>query len=306
MGFDEEYLKIKSVVKNELDSVENKISNLFEKKNPLEVKLAEFLVSSPKRLRPLIGILFLRAIFPQVSQAQLEAFVAVELIHNATLIHDDVIDNAEFRRKKESVNCQFDNNLAVVAGDFLLSIAMEKIINLNSVDVMKLCTTSLKKTCVGEINQYFNKYKITTLDEYIQKSEEKTALLFEVSVLSGILLADSNEEQIQVATEFAKNFGIAFQIRDDLINFLSEDSAIKKDFSDGIYTAPIIFAHEENSSILESENIFAAIKNTKAIEKTKVLMDNYFNKSILALGNLDNNIYRNSLLSLNGLLREGF
>lgn len=306
MIFDEQkYQKIKNIIQEDLSLLEQGLKSLFVNKSPLDNALSNFLTAPAKRLRPLLGMLFLKCIFGTISLKQHDVLLSVELIHNATLIHDDVIDKAEKRRTQETLNVKFDDNLAVVAGDFLLSLAMEKIINVNSIEVIKICTSALKSTCLGEINQYFSKFKITSIDDYIEKSKEKTALLFEIGILSGLLLSEkSTDENLkQTAIDFARNFGIAFQIRDDLINILNADSLSNNDISTGIYTAPVIYAYQENKNLLTEKNILEEIKKTKGIEKTKELMDNYFDKSISAIKNLEENVYKKTILELIGLLR---
>lgn len=305
MDFEKKYNEIKKLVKDDLFFLEKEIKATFKNKTPLDKELSEFLTAPSKRLRPLLGFLFLRSIFNDISDKQKNILLAVELIHNATLIHDDVIDEAQKRRKQETINTKFDNNLAVIAGDLLLSVAMEKIISTNSVDVLKICTSALKATCIGEINQYFSKYKITDLNEYIEKSKNKTALLFEIGILSGLMLSKKNDDKKlkDTAIDFAQNFGIAFQIRDDLINILNSDNISNHDFETGVYTAPVIYAHQENKNILKENNILKAIRNTQGIEKTKILMDNYFNNSISAIKNIEDNVYKKGMLDLIELLR---
>ncbi|MEI8129139.1 MAG: polyprenyl synthetase family protein [bacterium] len=305
MLFDEKFNDIKSIIKEDLDYLEQGLKKTFTRENPLDKDLSAFLTAPAKRLRPLLGALFLRCVFGEINSKQHDILLSIELIHNATLIHDDVIDKAKKRRTQETLNVKFDDNLAVVAGDYILSVAMEKIIDIGSVEVIKLCTSALKSTCLGEINQYFSKFKITSIDEYIQKSKEKTALLFEISVLSGLFL---NEKPIdnnlkQIATEFSQNFGIAFQIRDDLKNVLSLDKLSSHDISSGINTAPVIFAYQENENILHEANIAEIIKTTNGIAKTKDLMDNYFDRAILAIKNLEGNIYKKAILELIELLK---
>lgn len=299
--FEQAYSRINETVKGDLDFLEKEIQGLFANRNPLEKDLSNFLAAPAKRLRPLLGLLFLRALFGEINPKQYDVLLAVELIHNATLIHDDVIDKAEKRREQDTLNVKFDNELAVIAGDYLLSVAMEKVINTNSVEVIKICTSALKSTCMGEINQYFTRHQVTSIEQYIEKSREKTALLFEISVLGALLLSEKqvDENLKKTAKDFARNFGIAFQIRDDLINVLNTQN----DISSGIYTAPVIFAVEENENILKSENILEEIKKTKGIEKTKILMDNYFNNSVSAIQSFEDNVYKRALFDLIELLR---
>jgi len=301
MSFEDNFNSIKTVVQDELDILEKAIGNLFSDKNPLNSDLTELLTAPAKRLRPILGLLYVKALFGDINAAQRDVLLAIELIHNATLIHDDVIDDAEKRRKQETLNVKFSDNLAVVAGDFLLSVAVEKVINTGSFEVLKLCTSALKSTCMGEINQYFSKFNITSIEAYIEKSKEKTALLFQIAVLGALMLSDEKVDETtkQKAIEFSQNFGIAFQVRDDLINILNAGNDVEL----GIYTAPVIFAYEENANLLKEKNIIESINNTKGIEKAKNLMDNYFDKSILAIENLENNGYKQSILGLVELLR---
>lgn len=304
MNFNTKFKNIQNVVSEDLNNLETDIEKIFTNNKPLDKELLTFLTAPAKRLRPLLGFLLLRSIFKNISEKQKDVLLAVELIHNATLIHDDVIDKAETRRKKDTLNSKFDNDLAVIAGDYLLSIAMEKIIGTESVETFKICTSALKATCLGEINQYFSKFKITSIEEYIEKSREKTAYLFEVGILCGLIL---NEEKVtakweKTAKEFSQNFGIAFQIRDDLINILNSKSIKNPDLNSGIYTAPVIFAYQEDKNILKAKDIAKKLK--PGIEKTKNLMDNYFNKSITALSEVEDSIYKRTIIELIGSLRE--
>jgi len=307
MIFEEKYGEIKNIVAEDFIFLETKITDLFVDENPLNEKLLNFLTAPSKRIRPLLGFLFLRCVFKNLSESQYKALLAVELIHNATLIHDDVIDNSSKRRNQKTINAQFDDNLAVVAGDYLLSISLEQTISTKSIEVLELFTEALKSACVGEINQYFNKFNLTSIEEYIKKSRDKTALLFQTGILAGLLLSDKKDDENlkRIATEFSENFGIAFQIRDDLINITSWDDLkpSQNDFKSGIYTAPIIFAAQENVNISD-KNSLAELKQTRAIEKTKDLMDNYFNKSISAIKDFEESAHKVAILELIELLKN--
>lgn len=331
MDFNEKYGLIKATVQNDLDFLENQLQNLFVGDNPLDKDLSDFLTAPAKRLRPLLGLLFLKALSGEINSKQSDILLAVELIHNATLIHDDVIDNAKKRRKQKTFNVKFNNNLAVIAGDYLLSVALEKVIAANSIEIIKICTSALKSTCLGEINQHFKKFQVIPIEQYIEKSRKKTALLFEIAVLGGLLLSDfeaqskplkpgvgglvtppyddnsgsaliapQDENLKKIAVEFAQNFGIAFQIRDDLINVLNTEN----DIDSGIYTAPVIFAVQENENILKSKNILEEIRKTKGIEKTKILMDNYFDNSIASIETLEDNSYKKAIIDLVELFKS--
>lgn len=304
MNFEQKYLQIKNVVEEDFKILETGILEIFSTKTPLDKELERFLTAPSKRLRPLLGFLFCRNIYNKINDSQRKILLAIELIHNATLIHDDVIDKADKRRNIETINTKFSEDLAVVAGDFLLSAAMEKIIETDSIEALKICTKGLKKTCIGEINQYFNKYKITSIEDYIKKSEEKTALLFQIAVLASVSTEKNLSESIKkTANEFALNFGIAFQIRDDLKNII-DNKNYSSDINNGIYTAPIIYAKQENPDILNHKNLQEALAKTKGIEKTRNLLDNYFEKAIKAIEPIEENIYKKTLINLIELLKE--
>lgn len=306
MSFGHAYENIKKTVQEELNVLEQNISSLFVNKTPLDKDLLEFLTAPSKRLRPVLAILFLRCLQDKVNINQHKVLLSVELIHNATLIHDDIIDKADERRNQKTLNVKFDENLAVVAGDFLLSVALEKVIETGSMEVLRVFTSSLKSTCIGEINQYFGKFNVVSLDEYIQKSKEKTALLFKIAVLGGLMLSEDkiDESLMKSAIDFSENFGIAFQIRDDLINILNSDNLQNNDLKSGIYTAPVIFAYQEDEKILQAENLLQAVRDSKGIEKTKDLMDNYFCQALSALENIRDNKYKQEIFELIDVLKN--
>ena len=307
MNFNEKYKKVKNIISDDLLEFEQDIANLFGAENELSARLNTFLTAPSKRLRPLLGMLFSRAYSDSINLNQKKAILAIELIHNATLIHDDVIDDASKRRNQETINSSFDDNLAVVAGDYLLSLAMEKVIETSNLDVVKLFTSAMKNTCIGEIKQYFSKFNVTSIEDYIEKSKNKTALLFEVSVLSSMMLLDEkcSDAEFKSAKEFAINFGIAFQIRDDLINVLSSDELKPSlnDLGSGIYTAPVIYAYENDKSILEIPTL-SKIEQAGGIEKAKLLMHNYFQKAQDELKILNSSPYKQALVELISILKE--
>lgn len=279
MSFKEQYNNILTVVKSDIERVNSELISFINLDEPLKSKLIEFLTSPSKRIRPLLMFLFLRANNIEINERHYTLATAVELVHNASLIHDDIIDNSKVRRTIKTLNFEFDNKLAVIAGDYLLSIALHKISLLNSPETIDMFANTLSMMCDGETFQYFNKYKIPTLENYIKKSEQKTAKLFETALKSSFLI--SNSDIADKAEDFGKNFGIAFQIHDDLINAKTSQS----DISDGIYTAPIIYSNS-------IDNL------SSGIEKTFCLLNNYIDRAKQNLQEIENNKYKQALLEL--------
>lgn len=250
---------------------------------PLKSKLFELLNAPSKHIRPLVSFLYLKALGEKIDDAQVLYQSAIELVHNASLIHDDVIDDSKVRRSLPTLNSQFGNKLAVMTGDYLLSRAMQKVLDIGNLELVKLFSDTLEVMSSGEISQHFGKFQIPTIEEYIKKSEQKTAKLFETAVCGGLLVAKSNNDGL----DFAKSFGIAFQIRDDLINCKTTNT----DISDGIYTAPVIFSGDTKVT-------------SDAIEKTKSLLNNYIDEALKCLSKIDENEYKLALVELLELMRD--
>ncbi len=243
--------------------------------------LQRFVFAKSKRLRPILGILFLKTLGFEVEEQHRNLFFAVELIHSASLLHDDIIDNAETRRGIKTVNFEYGNSLAVSSGDLLLALAMKQILQIENKDVQNMCVSEMAKICHGEISQFFSKYKTPTLDEYIEKSRQKTALLFKISITGAIMISKQNN-LFELASTFAENFGIAFQIKNDLDNFISK----KEDYQQGVYTAPVIFGGK------------------MALEKTKDLINNYIEICTGLIKNLPENDYKYAILELVNQVKE--
>lgn len=283
MTFTEKYSKILDIVRTDIEKI-NLLDSL-DIQEPLSSKLSEILNAPSKHIRPLISFLYLKVLGAEVDEKQIQYQTAIELVHNASLIHDDVIDDSEIRRNQKTLNKDFDSKLAVIAGDYLLSVAMKKVINIGVLGLVDMFCETLKDMTKGEIGQYFDKFKIPTIEQYIRKSEQKTARLFQTALLGGLMLCENNE--LKNADLFAKNFGIAFQIRDDLINC----KQAKTDILEGIYTAPVIYSGGTDITDI-------------GIEKTKDLLNNYLDIAKDSLKNINNSKYKKALLELVELFRD--
>lgn len=277
------YQQISNIFKPELEQVLARMTDGVVVQEPLKSKLFELLNAPSKHIRPLVSFLYLKALGEKIDDAQVLYQSAIELVHNASLIHDDVIDDSKVRRSLPTLNSQFGNKLAVMTGDYLLSRAMQKVLDIGNLELVKLFSDTLEVMSSGEISQHFGKFQIPTIEEYIKKSEQKTAKLFETAICGSLLVAKSNNDGL----DFAKNFGIAFQIRDDLINCKTTNT----DISDGIYTAPVIFSGDTKVT-------------SDAIEKTKSLLNNYIDEALKCLSKIDENEYKLALVELLELMRD--
>lgn len=278
------YKEILDVVKADMERVNTNIIPQMDLKAPVKKEIEKFLQAPSKRIRSLVTILYMRVAKMYLLPEHYELLAAVELIHNASLAHDDVIDEAKIRRKRKTLNEKFDNQLAVISGDYILGLALEKLIKIGSLEVLDIFAQTVKNMCQGEIIQYTNRFKKTKLDSYIQKSERKTAALFVSALKSAVILADERLK-LEKAEIFAKNFGTAFQIRDDLLNVMQKESS---DIMEGIYNAPLIFS--DDISI--------------GIEKTRSLLNNYVEGAGKIIDNLEESVYKTALTELLELIEN--
>lgn len=284
MAFIEQYSKISGLIQEDIDKVSENVLKEINLLEPLNTSLRKILTSPSKHIRAVAAFLYLKANNQEITPRQIELQSAVELIHNASLIHDDIIDESDTRRNTPTINSEFDSKLAVISGDYLLAAALKKISRLDSFDLLEIFSTAFAQMCTGEISQYFSKYKKVSLDDYIAKSQQKTASLFQ-SAIEGAAIVSGNINR-KAAADFAINFGIAFQIRDDLINF----ETTRSDINDGIYTAPVILSDNEDF--------------TNGIEKTRLLLNNYIDKSADIIKNLEKSRYKTALIELLELFRH--
>lgn len=256
-----------------------------------------------KQIRPIIGILVSKML-GDFSNQQNIFLQAVELIHNATLFHDDIIDNADTRRNKPSLNKEFSNKIAVLTGDYFLTCAIKNIYAVNNAQITSLFADYMKKICEGEIEQNLSLYDIPSIEKYIDKTKRKTALLFSLTIQGSGLLSKNTEiaENLKI---FGENLGIIYQIRDDINNFMEYDNKpVLNDLKSGVITAPIIFLAEEKNNINELisqknyDKIFSLLKKSNAIEKTKCLLKKYYDAALLSSEKFPQNKYKEMLLDL--------
>lgn len=278
-----DYRQIFELVKVDIEIINANLIRKLNLQEPLLSQLKDFLNAPAKRIRPLTAILYLKAHNINLNENHYKLLSAIELVHNASLIHDDVIDDADLRRCKKTLNKTFNPKLAVIAGDYLLSCAMDYVKELDNLQILDEFVQTLAQMCKGEIQQYFNINKIPALDDYLLKTEQKTAGLFVAALkCSAIIAKNINTEQ---AAGFARNFGMAFQIKDDLNNVLTTNTDIKN----GIYTAPVILS--------------GSIDNL-AIENTYDLLNNYINLAQANLNDLEESKFKEALLELTELYRK--
>ncbi len=285
MTFQKQYLKILDIVSRDIERVSEKAVYNSDFREPLKSVVGSFLLTPSKKIRTLVTLLCLRAYGADVTENHIKLLAAVELIHNASLIHDDIIDESDTRRNEQTINSAYDNKLAVISGDYILSAALKFLNELNSPEIIAAFAETLSQMCESEAFQYFHKFKIYDIDDYLKKTNQKTAKLFATAAKTAFLLSKS--DKLKAAEDFAENFGMAFQIRDDIINLKTTQTDLKS----GIYNAPIIYSND----ISDYES---------GIEKTCCLLNNYIERARKIADEMPDNIYGKGLLELLGLFEN--
>jgi len=198
-----------------------------------------------KRMRPIL-ILLMAKNFGRVTDTTLNAAVGLELLHTASLVHDDVVDESKQRRGQLSVNAEYDNKVAVLVGDYILSTALLYVSRTHSEIVVRYLSELGRTLSNGEILQLSNIQNETITEEaYYKVIEQKTAALFEACASIGALSAGAAEEDIQQAKLFGRNLGMVFQIRDDIFDYYDNSDIGKptgNDMTEGKLTLPVIYA----------------------------------------------------------------
>jgi geranylgeranyl diphosphate synthase type II len=209
------------------------LSLALKNRNPISLYEpgSYILNSGGKRLRPLLVLLSAKAVGGKFNDAY-NAAAAVEMLHNFTLVHDDIMDNADKRRGRLTLHKKYDHNTAILAGDSLLSIAYEFLLkdcNGNAKEVVRSFTHGLIEVCEGQsLDTDFELRKNVSLSEYIVMIKKKTAAMAEMCCKIGALLGGGTKDQVNALGKYGLNLGIAFQIQDDLLDISADEKEFGK------------------------------------------------------------------------------
>ena len=255
------------IIENELNIIKTIINNNIEELLPNNY-LKSFVLSGSKFIRSMLAILYLKSLNFEINDNIYKILIAGEIIHSASLLHDDVLDNASLRRGKTAISKEFSSKISILAGDYLLTCAIEKLLDLDNIEILDIFQSCVKKMSKAEINQFFLRNNLPTKDEYIRICEDKTGELFSAILKSCFISLSKDYEQ---ASDFGKIFGIYFQIKNDL-----EDKSAEEDRGNRVFTAKDIFG----------------------IEKTYILLDNYKKEMKNIIKNFPEYIYKKNLKDL--------
>lgn len=242
-----------SPVEADLRTLADNLKQLVGNRHPILYAAAEHLFGAGgKRIRPAIVLLVSRATLleQEITPRHRRLAEITEMIHTASLVHDDVVDESDLRRGVPTVHSLFSNRIAVLAGDFLFAQSSWYLANLDNLEVVKLLSEVIMDLASGEIQQGLNRFDTNiSIEAYLKKSYYKTASLVANSSKAAGLLSDVSPETADHLYGYGRSLGLAFQIVDDILDFTSSTDTLGKpagsDLKSGNLTAPVLFALEE-------------------------------------------------------------
>ena len=230
-------------LKSYIQNLEDNIRTIVEEnKNELKNDVLGFLFAKSKRIRPIFIYFCTHILGGRVDDDIQNTALALELIHSATLVHDDVLDESEMRREDVSFYSKFGSKKSIILGDYLLSLALLALSKLNNPKILKIFSQNVLKTLNGEINQFEGRFNIANEEQCLEKTAAKTASLFVCGAECVCELLGADAAHRNALKNFAYDFGTYFQLKNDIKNFLSGEDDIKN----GVYTLPLIYFKQEN------------------------------------------------------------
>tara|TARA_B100001029_G_scaffold172816_1_gene170978 strand:- start:612 stop:1625 length:1014 start_codon:yes stop_codon:yes gene_type:complete len=304
------YLDLKNILDNKLDSVEKLILLKLKSEVELIKKMSDHHLSSGgKRIRALLTMGAAKLGGYNNGSRDINLAACVELIHSATLLHDDVIDESKVRRGTKTTNSIWGNQSSILVGDYLLSRCFEMMVEDGDLEILKLLSSTSSKIAQGEVLQLSYKGEADLLEEnYLKIISLKTAALFSAATRVGACIAGLDKKKKEALESYGKNIGLAFQIADDALDYFSQEKIfgkeIGKDFFESKVTLPIIIVFQKanpieraflknlfKKEVREKEDFTAVLKLIKkynALEYTFKRAEYFVNVSCDALGIFEN------------------
>jgi len=309
--------QLNPIIEPQFDAVTDYILNHLGSSVPLVEKIGHYIVSGGgKRLRPLLVLLSANAC-DYKGEHHIPLAAVIEFIHTATLLHDDVVDNSELRRGNATANARWGNAPSVLVGDFLYSRAFQIMVEINRMEIMQVISNATTIIAEGEVMQLLNQRNPdTSEDAYMQVILGKTAMLFEAATEAGAILADADAGTREALRLYGRHLGIAFQLVDDLMDYLSDSETMGKnvgdDLAEGKATLPLIHAmrvgSEDERKLIRGairegglddlQPVLDIVRRTGSIDYTRQKAEAEVEHAIAALGSLPASSFRETLTTL--------
>lgn len=308
---------IYSLIEDDMSAVDSMIQSRLQSDVVLINQLGHYIINSGgKRLRPALAILCARACGYKGERHHNLATI-IEFIHTATLLHDDVVDNSDMRRGRETANSLWGNEASVLVGDFLYTRSFEMMVEMNSMPLMKILSHTTNVIAEGEVLQLLNCNDADTTEEsYLEVIHHKTAKLFEAAGQLGAVISESSAELESAMSDYAMHLGSAFQLVDDLLDYSESSDVIGKnigdDLAEGKPTLPLIYAmrqgDEQQAKVIREaieqgqrdkiNDIITIINETGAIAYTAQAAKNEVDLAKACLSILPDSEYKQALIAL--------
>lgn len=309
-----DFASIQSLTESEAQAIDQLILDELSSDVVLINQLGHYIINSGgKRLRPMLLILTAKALNYNENKHLLLAAV-IEFIHTATLLHDDVVDESDLRRGKESANAVWGNAASVLVGDYLYSSAFEMMVRTNNMRVMEILSKTTTAIAEGEVLQLLNcNNPATTEAKYLEVISRKTAILFSAATRLGAVISDASPKIEKSLADYGQHLGMAFQLIDDALDYTSSKDELGKnlgdDLAEGKPTLPLIYAIEKGTEeqaniVIEAiktgsresfHAVYEIVKATNAINYTELRAEEEAKKAIAAISILPDSKYKNAL-----------
>lgn len=311
-------IDIKQPVSKEMALFESKFKNSLKTSVPLLDKIMHYIIKRKgKQMRPLFVFLTAK-LFNNVNESTYTAASLIELLHTATLVHDDIIDEANFRRGVFSINALWKNKISVLVGDFLLSRGLLLAVENEQFQLLKIMSTAVKEMSEGELLQIEKTRRLDITEEvYFEIIKKKTAALISACCEAGAASTNAHKNDILKMRTFGEKAGIAFQIKDDLFDY-TQNPLIGKptgiDIREKKMTLPLIYTlnnsdkktkafiintiKNDSKNSRKVEQIINIVKEKKGLEYAKNKMNLFVNEALEILKEFENNESKSSLINL--------
>tara|TARA_B100000745_G_scaffold266127_1_gene191384 strand:+ start:117 stop:1124 length:1008 start_codon:yes stop_codon:yes gene_type:complete len=309
--------QIHNLISDDMVSVNKLIEESLSSEVPLINQLGQYIINTGgKRLRPAL-VLLSSKIFKYQGNQDINLAAIIELIHTATLLHDDVVDASLLRRGHKTANQRWGNEASVLVGDFVYSRAFQMMVNVDSLYVMQILSEATNTIAEGEVQQLINRHKPEiSEDNYLNVIRNKTAKLFEAAAQLGAVISNKTKNEEKAMAAYGRHLGTAFQLIDDVLDYSSSENELGKnigsDLSQGNPTLPLLYAmwngDKKQAKIirdsisnggLENINLIKdAINSTGAISYTAEIAKQESELAINTLNQLPSSKYLDALHSL--------
>lgn len=308
---------INDLIAPEMEAVNQVIRKQLHSDVALVSQISEYIIhAGGKRIRPVLVLLMANAHQYQ-GKHHYDLAAIVEFIHTATLLHDDVVDESDMRRGRQTANALFGNAASVLVGDFLYSRAFQMMVTINSMQIMQILADATNVIAEGEVLQLLNMHDPEVTEErYLEVIRCKTAKLFEASAQIGALISGADSQQIEAAGEYGRSLGTAFQLIDDVLDYSGKIEETGKnvgdDLREGKPTLPLIYLMKngtpeertlikaciEDGDESQFDAVLEAITRSGALDYTKHEADKAAAKAAASLVHLPESNYKQALLDL--------